>query len=123
MLFLVLVRLLACCRLPELLSFSFLRCLLPAGCSFLTGFCLASSRGVGAGCEGPHLQSVSSNFLDGIRTLLFFFASASIYGPSGWACGMVSRFSSVVEEALFLRGRGIIARSVRAHTSERSILN
>ena len=30
---------------------------------------------------------------------------------------MISPFPSIVEEALFLRGRGIIARSLRAHLS------
>ena len=77
MLFLVLVRLLACCRLPELLSFSFLRCLLPAGCRFKTGFCLASYRGVGVGCEAAHLRSISSNFPDAFNALLIFYASTS----------------------------------------------
>ena len=55
LLFLLLVRLLACCLLPALLSFSFLRCLLPVGCRFLTDFRLASHRGVGVGCEAPRL--------------------------------------------------------------------
>ena len=35
--------------------------------------------------------------------------------PSGWACFMVSPFPSIVEEVLFLRGRGTIACSPRAH--------
>ena len=39
---LLLVRPLACCLLPALLSFSFLRCLLPVGCRFSTSFRLAS---------------------------------------------------------------------------------
>ena len=35
----------------------------------------------------------------------------------GIPCVMVSPFPSVVEEALLLRGRGILARSLRAHLS------
>ena len=109
--------LLACCPLPALLSFSFLRRLLPVGCRFLTCFCLASYRGVGVGCEAPHLRSISSpNFPHGFCALLILYASAST-GFQKWDYVMVSPFPSIVEEALFLRGRGIIARSLRAHLS------
>ena len=95
----------------------FFRCLLPAGCRFLTGLCLASYRGVGVGCEAPHLRSISPKFPHGFCALLISYASASIYEPPGSACVMVSPFPSIVEEALFLRERGIIARSLRAHLS------
>ena len=42
----------------------------------LTGFCLASYRGGGVGCEAPHLRSISPNFPDGFCALLIFYASA-----------------------------------------------
>ena len=115
--FLLLVRLLACCLLPALLSFSFLRCLLPVGCGFLTGFCLASYRGVGVGCEAPHLRSVSPKFLDGFCALLISYASASIYGPSGGLVSCYPLSPLLLRRRYSLRGRGIIARSLRAHLS------
>ena len=40
-----------------------------------------------------------------------------VYGPSGWACVMAYPFPSIVQEAIFLQGGGIIARSLRAHLS------
>ena len=76
----------------------------------------ASYRGVGLGCEAPHLRSVSPKFPDGFCALLIFYASAST-GLQWWACVMVSPFPSIVEGALFLQERGIIARSLRAHLS------
>ena len=56
---------------PALLSFSFLRCLLPVGSRILPGFCLASYRGVGVGCEAPNLRSISPNF-PGWSSVTFF---------------------------------------------------
>ena len=47
--------------------------LLPTvGCSFfcLSGFRLASYRGVGVGCEAPYLRYISQKNLDGLCTLL-----------------------------------------------------
>ena len=82
----LLVRLQACCLWPALLSFSFFRCLLPVGCRFLTGFSLASYRGVGVGCEAPHLRSISPNFPGGFCALLIFYASES----TGLQGGLVS---------------------------------
>ena len=48
--------------LPALLSFVFLRYLLSVACKFITGFRFASYRGVGVGCEAPHLRSISPKF-------------------------------------------------------------
>ena len=77
---LLLVRPLACRLLPALVSFSFLRCMLPVGRCFLTGFRLASYRGVEVGCESPHLRSISPNFPDGFCILLLFYASTTLQG-------------------------------------------
>ena len=72
-------------------------------------------RGVGVGREAPHLRSIASKFALVYFVLSFLFIC--IYGPSWWAGVMVSPFApSIVEEALFLRGR-VIARSLRAHLS------
>ena len=88
--------------LLPLLSFSFLRCLLPAGFRFLTGFRLVSYRGVGVGCEAPRLRSISPNFPDGFCTLLVFYASAYMVLQGGLV-PWYPRFPSIVGEALFLR--------------------
>ena len=55
-------------------------------CFLLAGFCLASYRGVGVGCETPHLRSISPNFPYVFCALLIFYASAS----TGLQGGLVS---------------------------------
>ena len=70
---LLLLRSLVCCPLADLLSCSFLRCLLSVGCRLLTGFRLASYRGVAMGCKAPHLRSICPKFPDGFCTLLMFY--------------------------------------------------
>ena len=97
-------------------------------CFLLAGFCLASYRGVGVGCETPHLRSISPNFPYVFCALLIFYASAS----TGLQGGLVSwyplsplllrrRYSSRKRNnwgGVIPRGRGVIARSLRDHLSE-----
>ena len=120
LLLLLLVRLLACCLLSALLSFSFFRWLLPVGCRFLTGFCLVSYRGVGVGCEAPHLRSISPNFPDGFWALLSFYASAS----TGLQGGLVSWYHLsplLLRRRYYSRKRN--NRPLAQSPSERSILS
>ena len=73
------------------------------------------------GCEAPHLRSISPNFPDGFYTLLIFYASASTVLQGG----LVSWYllsPLFVQKVVFLRGRGIIARLLSAHLSERHML-
>ena len=102
----LLVRPLARCPLPALLSFSnsCLRGLLPVGCRFLTGFRLESCRGVGVGCGARHLRSISPIFPDGFCTLLIFYASAYYTVLQGGLVTWYPRFPSITEEALFFLG-------------------
>ena len=114
------VRLLACCLLPALLPFSFLRCLLPVGCRFLPGFCLASYRGAGVECEAPHLRSISPNFPDGFCALLIFYVCAS----TGLHGGLVSWY--LLSLLLMMRrysSRKRNNRPLAQSPSERSILS
>ena len=119
-LLLLLVRLLACCLLPALLSFSFLQRLLPVGCRVLTGFCLASYRGVGVGCEAPLLRSISPIFSDGFCAPQIFYSSAS----TGLQGGLVSWYPL---SPLLLRRRYSSRkrnnRPLDQSPSERSILS
>ena len=39
-------------------------------------------RGMGVGCEAPHLQSILRIFRMGFRSTCSFYESAYIYGPS-----------------------------------------
>ena len=97
-----LVRPLACCLLPALLPFSFLRCLPPVGCRFLTRFRVASYRSVGVSCEAPHLLSISPSFPDdGFCTLLIFYVSAYTVLQGGLVSWYRRSPSIIVEEALF----------------------
>ena len=92
----------ACCLLPALLSFSFLRHLLPVGCRFFTVFCLASFRGMGEWVVKPRIFDLLR--VSGCILYPPDFLCTCIYGLSGWACVMVSPFPYIVEDALFLRG-------------------
>ena len=101
--------------LPALLSFVFLRYLLSVACKFITGFRFASYRGVGVGCEAPHLRSISPNFAGRILFRPKFLCICIYSAFQGGLVSWYPRFSSIVEDAFFLRGRRIIARSLRVH--------
>ena len=79
----------------DLPAFEFLVCF-PVG-SFFVGFRLACCRGVGVGCEAPHLRPIIRILPMGLLIRSLYppdFLCIFIYGLSGWASVVVSQYPS-----------------------------
>ena len=76
----------------ESIDFIFLCCLLSICRRFLTGFSPCKLSRCGSGLWSAAFSINSPNFPDGFCTLLISYAWWYMYGPSRWACVMVSPF-------------------------------